>query len=68
MTKGTWNKNVRGSGKCRPVMFRRVQKRGGGYFIRLPKPWCEKRGFIQGLKMALYLNRNEIFIRPVEEE
>lgn len=64
----TRKKNVRGSGKVKPVMLRRVQKVKGCIVICIPKPWCDLREIKEGLLMALHLGRDEIHIRPVEEE
>jgi hypothetical protein len=68
MAKPVRKKNVRGAGKVNPIMLRRVQKVKGCLVLCLPKPWCELRGFTEGLLMALHLGHDEIHIRPVAEE
>jgi len=60
--------NVRGPGKVKPVALRRVQKIKGCLYLCLPKPWCKLRDIKEGLLMALHLGRDELHIRPVEED
>jgi hypothetical protein len=64
----TRKRNVRGPGKVKPVMLRRVQKVKGCLVLCLPKPWCELRGIKEGLLMALHLGQDMMKIVPVEEE
>jgi len=59
---------VRGPEKLKSVMLRRVRKDGDSLYICLPKPWCENRNIKEGLMLALHLGRDELHIRPVEEE
>ena len=61
-------KNARGTGKLHPTMHSRVRKFGASLYICLPKPFCESREITEGLLMALNLGREELHIRPVEEE
>ena len=68
MPKTIRKKNARGAGKIKPVELRRVRKLKDCLVLCLPKTWCENRGIVAGLLMALHLGKDEIHIRPVEEE
>ncbi len=68
MSKLIRKKNVRGPGKNKPVMLRRIQEHNGCMSLVLPKAWCDERGWMAGQLMALLKGVDEVHIRPVEEK